>query len=103
MSWLINVKIAVLAPMPKASESRATARKTGDLRRVRREYRKSCRIPAITLIRRSGKKVRGLVYSALAQRIQQRPQCLAAVTYGKLLLGCRLSERAAEWWIVKQR
>src|SRR5260370_20214304 len=43
----MSVKIAVLAPMPRASESAATARKTGDLRRVRRVYGKSCRIGAI--------------------------------------------------------
>src|SRR5438477_10181132 len=47
MSWWMSVKIAVFAPMPRASESTATARKTGDLRRVRREYRKSRRIAAI--------------------------------------------------------
>jgi hypothetical protein len=41
MSWLMSVKMAVLAPMPKESESTATARKTGDLRSVRSEYRRS--------------------------------------------------------------
>src|SRR5262249_25570372 len=43
----MRVKIAVLAPMPNASESTATSRKTGDLRSVRREYRKSRRIAVI--------------------------------------------------------
>jgi hypothetical protein len=37
----MSVKMAVLAPMPKESESTATARKTGDLRSVRSEYRRS--------------------------------------------------------------
>src|SRR5260370_11102049 len=43
----MSVQIAVLAPMHRASESAATARKTGYLRRLRRAYRKSCRIGAI--------------------------------------------------------
>src|SRR5580658_8802448 len=47
MSWLISVKMAVLAPIPRARETTATARKTGDLRSVRKEYWKSCRIAAI--------------------------------------------------------
>jgi hypothetical protein len=47
MSWLMSVKIAVLAPMPRASESTATVRKTGDLRSERKEYRKSRSIAAI--------------------------------------------------------
>jgi hypothetical protein len=33
---LIRVKIAVLAPMPRARERMATVVKTGDLERVRR-------------------------------------------------------------------
>ncbi len=35
-SWM-RVKIAVLAPIPSARDSTATARKTGDLRKVRKE------------------------------------------------------------------
>src|SRR5258708_30641188 len=56
MSWLMRVKIAVLAPMPRASDSTATVRKTGDLRSVRREYRKSCRMAAIDPYTARGRK-----------------------------------------------
>jgi len=33
--WSTSVKMAVFAPIPRASESTATATKTGDLRKVR--------------------------------------------------------------------
>jgi len=34
--WLRNVNIAVLAPMPNASDNTATVEKTGDLRAERK-------------------------------------------------------------------
>src|SRR5487761_803821 len=45
----IRLKIAVLAPMPSASVSTATAVKPGDLRNMRTPYRRSCDRVSITL------------------------------------------------------
>src|SRR5215467_14264417 len=41
MSWFINVKIAVFAPIPSASDSTATALNIGDFRKPRRANCKS--------------------------------------------------------------
>jgi hypothetical protein len=57
MSWWMRVKIAVLAPIPRAKDRTDTARKTGDLPRMRREYRKSRSMPAIMFILSCAKKV----------------------------------------------
>src|SRR5688572_32187016 len=40
----VSVKIAVFAPIPKASEVTATAVNTGDCRSIRNAYRTSCQI-----------------------------------------------------------
>jgi hypothetical protein len=46
---LIKLKIAVLAPMPSASERTATAVKPGVRRSVRAAYRTSCHVVSTTV------------------------------------------------------
>src|SRR5687768_12891092 len=50
MSWSIKVKMAVFAPIPRASEKTAPKVNSGALRSVRTAKRKSCRRAGMTLI-----------------------------------------------------
>ena len=48
MTWSIRLKMAVLAPMPRAREKIATKAKAGLLRNMRRPKRSSCHKVSIT-------------------------------------------------------